>query len=630
MYCSNGKCYLPQPPRAWSRVQNSCSLITASTVDQFVQVPYTGEIVPYAELGPRLAMINKGNVLQYKKNSSNLTSWQKYSQIAKGQWTNRTKTWATQSTRGYTNPNNLSLIRSGGINITLDGVPTALPVTCPKIPINNNPVLPTNGGGGTSEPPLPPPPPPPSEGGGTVIPIVPVPIVQPIVIQDLGNLVCGSYQNLCTGEIIEPIKLDNCHPTTDSDVPGPIQELCWNDGNPTWYPRQRYIMTNSTNKWPVNAVLGSAVKPSTPFLIADLINCNIVNLSWTFEFECLPITRFNIYQNDEIIANINGTSNSYSIFIDTSGTYSFSIAAENNGIFSDISNTVFINIDPPPAPMNLTINTVCNVATLTWSNTSPCILTYQVYANGSLIAITTNTSYNFILQDDISYTFYIVAFLGSIASDNSNTVTAKYVPYFLTPPLISPTLSYSVSTSTNNRIYTFTSGTGTVTFTSITNVTNGNVTVIGGGGKGGNGGNGDINTGGGGGGGGGSGALNTSVFVPVISTSYNITVGGSTADSIFDSITSNHGGNGGNGQGTPFFSGGSPGSKGIGGTNGVDGQGGGSGDSSGGVGGDGGPALLLSYGKGGNGGYGGDPLFSGQQGASGNNGVVILSIQLSC
>ena len=343
MYCSNGKCYLPQPPRDWSRVQNNCSLITASTVDQFVQVPYTGEIVPYAELGPRLAMINKGNVLQYKKNSSNLTSWQKYSQIAKGQWTNRTKTWATQSSRGYTNPNNLSLIRSGGINTTLDGVPTALPVTCPKIPINNNPVLPTNGGGGSSEPPLPPPPPPPSQGGGTVIPIVPVPIVEPIVIQDLGNLVCGSYQNLCTGEIIEPIKLDNCHPTTDSDVPGPIQELCWNDGNPTWYPRQRYIMTNSTNKWPVNAVLGSAVKPSTPILSVIVIN-NVVTLSWTFDFNCLPISRYNIYRDGILVDNIDGSLRSYTLTINTIGTYSFSITGENNGIFSDMSNVVKANI----------------------------------------------------------------------------------------------------------------------------------------------------------------------------------------------------------------------------------------------------------------------------------------------
>ena len=390
MYCFNGNCYLPQPPRDWSRVQNSCSLITTSTVDQFVQVPYTGEIIPSAQLGPMLAMINKGNVLQYKKNSSNLTKLQRYSQIAKGQWTNRTKTWATQSTRGYTNPNNLSLIRSGGENVTLAGVPTALPVTCPIFPINNNPVLPSNGGGGTSQPPLPPPPPTPSDGGGTVIPIILIPIVKQIVIQDFGNLICGTFENLCTGEIFEPIKLDNCHPTTDSDVPGPIESLCWNDGNPTWYPRQRYIMTNSTNKWPVNAVLGSAVKPATPIL-SVLIDCNIITLSWTFDFDCLPISRFNIYQDGQLIANIDGTLRSYTITINTGGKYNFSIAAENNGIFSDISNVVEAIItefiQPTISGLVYTLNITNNVYTYQFTSGTGTITFNSDITNAEILVV---------------------------------------------------------------------------------------------------------------------------------------------------------------------------------------------------------------------------------------------------
>jgi len=360
-------------------------------MDQFVQVPYTGEIIPSAQLGPMLAMINKGNVLQYKKNSSNLTKLQRYSQIAKGQWTNRTKTWATQSTRGYTNPNNLSLIRSGGENVTLAGVPTALPVTCPFPPINNNNVLPSTGGGGTSQPPLPPPPPTPSDGGGTVIPIIPIFPILPIVIQDFGNLICGTYENLCTGEIFEPIKLDNCHPTTDSDVPGPIESLCWNDGNPTFYPRQRYIMTNSTNKWPVNAVLGSAVKPSTPILIAILIDCNIITLSWTFDFECLPISRFNIYQDGQLIDNIDGTLNSYTITINTGGTYSFSITAENNGIISDISNVVEAIItefiQPTIFGLVYTLNITNNVYTYQFTSGTGTITFNSDITNAEILVV---------------------------------------------------------------------------------------------------------------------------------------------------------------------------------------------------------------------------------------------------
>ena len=42
MSCYNNKCYIPQPPRAWTRVQNSCSLTT--DVDTFI-VPYTNQEV---------------------------------------------------------------------------------------------------------------------------------------------------------------------------------------------------------------------------------------------------------------------------------------------------------------------------------------------------------------------------------------------------------------------------------------------------------------------------------------------------------------------------------------------------------------------------------------------------------
>jgi hypothetical protein len=269
MYCFDGYKYLPQPPREWSRVQNSCSVIAPTNDNELVRVPYTNQFVPFGQLNTELAMINKGNVLQYKKNSSNLTKWQRYSKIAKGQWVNRTTTWATQSTKGYTNPNTQSYQRVGGTNVTINGVPTLLPVTCPVIPIINNEVLPINSGGGIAVPPLPPPPPVPPVDSGNAIPVIPVPVVEPIVIPDFGNLVCGTRENICTGELITSIKLDNCHPTTDSDVPGPLELLCWNDGNPTWYPRQRYIMTNSTNKWPVNAYLKSAVKLPEPYVINE-------------------------------------------------------------------------------------------------------------------------------------------------------------------------------------------------------------------------------------------------------------------------------------------------------------------------------------------------------------------------
>jgi hypothetical protein len=341
MYCFNGNCYLPVPPRAWSRVQNSCSVIapTNDTDNAFVKVPYTNEVVPYVELGPRLAMINKGNVLQYKKNSSNLTQWQKYSKIAKGQWVNRTTTWASQSSRGFTDPNTQQLHRVGGTPGTTNSY-------CPKPPLPDNPVLPPTqgGGGGPDGPPLPPPPPTPPVNPGNVIPVVPEPAPdEPVIFPDFGNLVCGTYENLCTGEVITPIKLDNCNPTTDSDVPGPIELLCWNDGNPTWYPRQRYVMSNSTDKWPVNAVLGSAIRPSTQVL-SITTNFGIAELSWYSTTECLPITSYNIFQDNIFLVNLNGSLNSYNVTIDETNIHTFYIVALNGTIESDPSNEVSTTI----------------------------------------------------------------------------------------------------------------------------------------------------------------------------------------------------------------------------------------------------------------------------------------------
>jgi hypothetical protein len=203
--------------------------------------------------------------------------------------------------------------------------------------------LPAIAGGGTQNNVLPPPVPPAPNAGGSVIPLVPVAPVEPIVIQDFGNLVCGTFENLCTGEIIRPILLDNCHPTTDSDVPGPIEELCWNDGNPTWYPRQRYVMSNSTDKWPVNAQLGNAVVFDAPTLSAT-VDCNIVTLSWPLD---IFYTSYNIYQDGLIIGTVNGLTNTFTVTVYNAGTYSFYIKGVNGNTESEASNTVSVNIVTP-------------------------------------------------------------------------------------------------------------------------------------------------------------------------------------------------------------------------------------------------------------------------------------------
>ena len=346
-------CYLPQPPRAWSRVQNSCSLITDNNPGfNLVRDPYTNEFIAPSVLAERIAMLNKGNVLQYKANSSNLTKSQRYSKIAKGQWINRNTTWATQSTRGYTNPNTTKLKRTGDvINIAINPVtgeiigPTINPPTCPNPIIQINEDLPANEGtSGTGEEPEIPPPVEPSEGSDVFPPIIAEEPVEPIIIQDGGSLICSIQEDNCTGEVKRHVSQQLCNPTSDSDVPGPIQLLCWNDGTQTWYPRQRYTMSNSTDKWPINyKLLVSAVKPPAPLLTATTENC-FITLNWYSNnpinnCNCLQITGYNIYLDDKLYQKVPSSVNSITFFGPLK-QYTIYVKSTSNDIESVSSNVI--------------------------------------------------------------------------------------------------------------------------------------------------------------------------------------------------------------------------------------------------------------------------------------------------
>jgi hypothetical protein len=204
--------YNPVPPRVWSRVQNLCSTDTDSS--NVIYDPITNKYVLKSDIQQRLL---KGNILQYKKNSSNITKNQRYSQIAKGTWINRTKNYATQ-TEKYTNPNNNSLLRVNSETIVLP----------------NNIYNPFYCSGSTN------------------------------TIEDGGNLIGTTTVNPCTKQIISVTKTQNCFPTYCSDVPGKIEVLCWDPKIDTWYPKTRYIMPTSGTKWPDNyKFFVSAVKPVT-------------------------------------------------------------------------------------------------------------------------------------------------------------------------------------------------------------------------------------------------------------------------------------------------------------------------------------------------------------------------------
>ena len=298
--------YNPNPTRVWSRVQDRCTYIDSSNnaAYQNVYVPLTGKTVTLGQAIYQDKLISKGNILQYKKNSSNLTKKQKYTQICKGMWTNRTKSYSTQ-TQTYTNPNTSNLLQ-----VNYNSVPST-GTTYINGPYKYN---------------------------------IPSPYgCVSTIIKDGGSLLCNTIANPCTNEVIETTTILKCYPTTCSDVPGPEQLLCWDERLNTWYPRQRYTMPTSGTGWPEGYKgFVSAEKPPTPILTLDSTNDTSITLSWTVSNDdCIPISSYNIYLNGQIYTTVSYTTKTITIS-DLCGTNTFNVTSVSRTIESDKSNTVTV------------------------------------------------------------------------------------------------------------------------------------------------------------------------------------------------------------------------------------------------------------------------------------------------
>ena len=389
--------YLPVPPRLWSRVQNECSLNLG-----------VGNSLNYAVFDYKRQSLLKGNILQYKKNSSNLTKKQRYSQIAKGMWTNRTTTWATQSD-SYTNPNTNSLRR---VNFT---------IVDPSNNVYSNPPNPFFAYG--------------------------CPIDAPI--KDGGSLICSTTVNPCTDVVIsQTLSQKLCNPTTDSDVPGQIMPLCWNDGDPTWYPRQRYTMSTSGDKWPVNSkFIISAIQPNPPILLSVTVDSNSAILEWeSGNSDCYPVLEFLIYDNDILIQRVpfpTLTTRVTDLF--NCSTNEFYVTAILYRRPSEPSNRLSAFIDLPYGPTITSYGTAsCDSAiTLQWemlNGSCLAVTSYNIYDadTGAFIGSSLINSYSvptIFTTACTSYAFYVTAiFSDSTESIKSNTVSVSLKPC---PPVLS-------------------------------------------------------------------------------------------------------------------------------------------------------------------------------------------------
>lgn len=273
--------YNPFPPRAWSRVQNPCTYIVPNDNYSEVYIPLTGQTVSQGQADYEYKLLYKGNILQYKGNSARLTKKERYSQLARCAGPSRRKVSATQS-ETYSNPNIFGLLRVGyttynypnqiiGAPNNISG-PFQYNVPNPEICLGNE-------------------------------------------VQDGGTMVCGSYYNGCTGNVIEksPTPATICNPASASNVPGP-GFLCWNTRMQTYFPKPRYFMNNSTDKWPYNYkgfVSAVQLKPPT----ASLMNLgNSIEVSWVnYKNAYVPISSYEVYLNGNLYTTKDHSTNFVSI-----------------------------------------------------------------------------------------------------------------------------------------------------------------------------------------------------------------------------------------------------------------------------------------------------------------------------
>ena len=290
--------YNPNPTRLWSRFENTCVYAGEGlNPNDMIYVPMLQRYISVGSLGYELAVLQKGNILQYKKNSSNITKKQRYAQIARGNWTNRTTTWASQ-TETYTNPNTNMLQRVNYSNITADGTPTLDPITqCPILPPKKAfsfipPPISSNGIGGgeiaiaNKIPNLPPLLPPIYSNIGSSSPMsvllppptIPV-VISNIVIPDGGTLICNTIENTCTGEVHVKVTSRSCNPSSASDVPGPIVYFCYDDSLPTYYPKtRRTYLAGTTSTFSIPFETPDDDIPTKEIIIPDTFDKDLISI----------------------------------------------------------------------------------------------------------------------------------------------------------------------------------------------------------------------------------------------------------------------------------------------------------------------------------------------------------------
>jgi hypothetical protein len=238
--------YNPNPTRLWNRTQN-CTALISKLDDGTLYIPYFKKNIPVEKVETALRMLYKGNILKNPPNIKNngVTKKTNYSKTIQGFGQNRKRAWGSQTASvSIPNVNNLQRINYSIISNNPNGeiqfpectqstkknaqFPFITPPTTSNLPDISKPI------------------------GSTPYNFIITEIITNLndSIIEGGILIPCSQENICNGNVTSIDKIISCFPTSASDVPGKVVNLCYPTNAPTYFPRVRRTYTDNSTKWP--------------------------------------------------------------------------------------------------------------------------------------------------------------------------------------------------------------------------------------------------------------------------------------------------------------------------------------------------------------------------------------------
>ena len=211
-------------------------------------------------------------------------------------------------------------------------------------------------------------------------------------------------------------------------------DLNLSNGSYSYYVKATYSSGTSTPTNTVNVVV-EVLYPATN--LTAMVSVDDVTLSWTAATVSGGLRSFlgyKVYREDQELAQVTETN--YHDLDLANGTYNYYVKAVYSSGLSAPTNTAVAFIEIQFAPTNLTQQVSGDDVSLVWQ-AAPIsfrsLTGYQVYRNGSPLAITTVASYQDLNLANGTYTYFVKAIYVGGLSEPTNTVTAVVeVPYEVT------------------------------------------------------------------------------------------------------------------------------------------------------------------------------------------------------